>query len=69
MHKPERGKGPLRQTDRQTDEGREEAGERLGLSKRGGERASYLPTWGCRPRRLSAGVGVASMRVTGWLRA
>lgn len=31
--------------------------------------ACYLPTWGCKRRRLSVGLGTASVQVTGWLRA
>lgn len=62
------------QTDGQREERLGEAGEgpgaaRDGLEQREGGRACYLPTWGCRCLRLSVGVGMASMRVTGWLRA
>lgn len=56
----------------QTDGGRER-GERLGTGLepakgRARRRARYLPTWGCRCLRLSEGLGVASVRVAGWLR-
>lgn len=69
MNKPERGNGPLRQTDRQMERGKK-LGKGLDAAKdRAGGSAGYLPTWGCRRRKLSVGLGVASMWVTGWLRA
>ena len=67
MNKPERENGPLRWTDRRRRE--ERPGKDLDAAQDSRRGACYLPTWGRRRRRLSVGLGVASRRVTGRLRA